>query len=261
MNIELDINENDKSFMKIVIKKVPHIEQFGVPISISNKIFVVSVPPNEDTMHSNLTNYGLYYVDENNIIRHDEDTIVYSSLNLDTKSLYHTQGLAYIYSNNFKYNGDKTGRLFLDFYVKQKINNQETKKIINDVMTPEFDKDSISNLNSQINFEYDYRDEEPLLYSGKIVFGDGSEKEIPETIFIFNSWPTRIGTTHIKVDDILDIAIMYYSKNSPLVVESKHGLPSLLLFLDVQDVYEEQDVNENIDLTVNYSYTFGTELA
>ena len=68
MNIELDINEHDKSFMKIVIKKVPHIEQFGVPISISNKIFVVSVPPNEDTMHSNLTNYGLYYVDENDQI-------------------------------------------------------------------------------------------------------------------------------------------------------------------------------------------------
>ena len=105
LNIEIDINENDKNFMKTVIKKVPHITQYGVPFTTNSKTFVVSVPPNVDTSHSNLTSYGLYYIDENNIIRLDEETFVYSFLNVDTKSLFHTKGLAYIYSNKFEYTG------------------------------------------------------------------------------------------------------------------------------------------------------------
>ena len=85
---------------KLSLKKFHILNNLAFLFQFSNKTFVVSIPPNEDTKHSNLTSYGLYYLDENNIIRQDEDTIINSTFNLDTKSFCRTQGLAFIYSND-----------------------------------------------------------------------------------------------------------------------------------------------------------------
>lgn len=252
---------SDKTCMNSLIKRAQHI-QTGVPFAPESKIFMATFSASIGTK------YALYYTDEKNNFIQDKE-VVFSLASMLCFS-YSSKEMFTIESKTQRFHlqslvskSDEKCKLIIDFYMKYEQNDQGKIVKITTFCTQMFSKGSYMNVPFMIYpwwSEFDFREEQSLFYSGKIIYENNEEKEVTETYFNLTNMyveNSKNPILSIQVDENVNISFMFNSIDYKLIIEStrKDNLPPVMILLESTEITEQ--IEPENDFTFRYRMQFG----